>query len=125
MTDQTSRSRIRASERRQRQITLRCRVLPAEQQEIKKRAKALDVSVSALLRESALDTPLPRPRKRLPTPERQDLARLAGQLGKIGSNLNQIARVANSEQRLDDLPLLEEDLGILRGILAHLMRVLR
>ena len=55
-------------------------------------------SVSQYIRESLLDKPAPgpRPRRRQPAADIVELARISGLLGKYGSNLNQIARDANS-----------------------------
>lgn len=49
-----------------------------------------------LLRCSALDQEVTPSKKPLPSPDRQALARLIGEIGKIGSNLNQLARLANT-----------------------------
>lgn len=114
----------RHSENRQRHLVLRCRVLPRERDEIQKRAEALGVSVAELVRQSAQDKPIARPRKRLPTVEVQALSKLCSELGKLGSNLNQIARVCNRNGRLGDPPQLEATLHALQGLMRRIMEAL-
>ena len=55
------------------------------------------LSVGAFLRALALGSAGPRAVKR-PRVEREQLARLLGEIGKLGSNVNQIARWANTDQ---------------------------
>ncbi len=53
-------------------------------------------------------------------------AEVLGQLGKIGSNVNQLARVANTaELRGEISPLTVEQIEALRGELAELRQALR
>lgn len=114
------------SDKRKRNLVLRCRVLPTEAEQIRLRADALGVSLSEMLRESALDEPIRRPRKPLPTPDRQALALLTGQLGKVGSNLNQLAYHANREKSLvDSAASLSVAIGECRGLIAKLTEILK
>ncbi len=63
-------------------------------------ARSRGVTVSQLVRETLLDRPSPgpKPRKRTPAADERELARILAQLGKWGSNLNQLAHQANMEQ---------------------------
>jgi hypothetical protein len=63
-------------------------------------ARSRGVTVSQLVRETVLDRPSPgpKPRKRTPAADERELARILAQLGKWGSNLNQLAHQANMEQ---------------------------
>jgi len=60
-------------------------------------AKASDAGLFAggYLRATALGSPGPRAVRRPPV-DRQEIARLLGELGRVGNNLNQIARAFNS-----------------------------
>ncbi|MBS0542634.1 MAG: plasmid mobilization relaxosome protein MobC [Proteobacteria bacterium] len=124
MTVEEKPARKKSSNKRRRTITLRCRALPAEAVQITKLAEDLGMSVSAVLLQAALETKIRRPRKKLPSPDRKALAQLTGQLGKVGSNLNQIARHANREQRLNasnDLSTAIDDCRRLINQLAKLL----
>ena len=55
--------------------------------------------------------------------DRAELAKVAGELGKVGSNLNQIARVLNTSGR-DRPALLDAALTDLQGVLAAIYDVL-
>ena len=61
---------------------------------IKAAADQAGLSVGAFLRASALGNAGPRAVRRPPI-ERKELARLLGHLGKVGSNLNQLAHAFN------------------------------
>jgi hypothetical protein len=66
-------------------------------------ASRVGLFASGYLRAVALGTPGPRAVKRPPV-DRKELARLLGELGRVGNNLNQIARALN----VDDRPPLAE-----------------
>jgi hypothetical protein len=77
------------------------------------------LSVGAYLRTMALGSPGPRAVRR-PSVERADLARLLGELGKIGSNVNQLARAANTSgdmPAVDELAAITADVRVLRDAL--------
>ncbi len=52
--------------------------------------------------------PLRRPARRLPALDTQQLSRILGQLGKIGGNLNQLAKNANTNSLLPEIKILNE-----------------
>ncbi len=83
------------SEKRQRQKMVRVRLTDEEQAEIISRADRAGLSVAGYVRSTALDKPAPRQSRR-PSVNHQELAFILAQLGKLGSNVNQMARVANS-----------------------------
>ncbi|WP_374617046.1 plasmid mobilization protein [Thauera aminoaromatica] len=112
------------SNSRQRKLTLRCRALPTEAEQIRKLAEDLGLSVSEVLREAALGTKIRRPRKPLPSLDRQALAHLTGQLGKVGSNLNQIARHANGGHGLGDHESLAATVVHCRKLIEQLAKLL-
>ena len=125
MTDNSDKTDKKASEKRKRQQVLRCRVLPSEFEKINRRAGQLNVSVSSLLRDSALDEPVRRLRKPLPTIERQELARLTAELGKAGCELNRIFAIAERGESLEDIPALVHTLREFRSVLTSLTRLMR
>lgn len=86
------------SEKRRRIASIASRYTPFELAEIAERAHAVGMTIGQYQRAAALDTaslPLPRVRRRR-SPEMAMLDQILGQIGKIGSNVNQIARVLNS-----------------------------
>jgi Bacterial mobilisation protein (MobC) len=98
-------------------ISVRCTA--KERATIDEAARRAGLSVGAYLRTLALGSPGPRAVRRPPI-ERRELARLLGHLGKIGSNLNQLARAFNSLGRLPTRPELiqaREDIGTMRDAL--------
>ena len=125
MTTPDTTARKKSSVKRQRNLVLRVRVLPSESEEIRKRAQAMGVSLSVILRESALDEPIQRPKKPLPSPDRKALATLTGQLGKVGSNLNQLAHHANLDGAFGELALVTKAIGECRNLMADLTELLK
>ena len=77
----------------------------AEYETLATAAERAGLPVGAYIRRLVLGAPGPRARRR-PRADQEALARLLGELGRIGSNVNQLARVANTngstpaEQRL-------------------------
>jgi len=83
------------SEKRERQKILGIRMTSDEFAEVSKRANAVLLTPSSYARLELLDSPPPRQARR-PAVEAENVARVLAQLGKIGSNLNQIARQMNA-----------------------------
>ena len=65
-----------------------------ERAEAEARAERAGLSLGGFFKAAALDTPAPR-QVRHPSVDRVELARLMGAIGKIGSNVNQLAHQAN------------------------------
>lgn len=82
------------SELRRRTGTITVRVTPEERDAIDQLAMQRGLTVGAFLRSAALDSPGPRARTRIPVDEAL-LRQLLGQTGKVGGNLNQIAKQLN------------------------------
>ena len=78
-------------------IAVRCTV--QNHTAIKEGAAKAGLSIGAYLRALAVGSPGPRSVRRPPV-ERTELARLLGQLGKLGSNVNQLAHGFNRNGRL-------------------------
>jgi hypothetical protein len=89
------------SNRRKRHYTLSARFDESEAKRVRSNAAKAGVAVAALIRQAVLDLPPPRAARR-PTVDHQAVARLLGELGKIGSNLNQIAKHANAGRDITD-----------------------
>jgi hypothetical protein len=83
------------SEKRQRGSPISVRFLPDERAELKEKACDTGLSVASFIRAAALGTPGPRAR-RSPPINAEALGRATAALNKVGSNINQIAHVANA-----------------------------
>jgi len=97
---------------------------PDERAEIEARAEKAGLTVAGYLRAVVFgkDTPQPRAARRA-TIEAATLQRLLAELGKIGSNLNQIARRVNQDLGFDT-PIFAELAAELRAALRGLMQAL-
>jgi len=91
------------SDKRQRNRRIIVRCTDSEFSAIFDRADRAGLYAAAYLRAAALGSPGPRAVRRPPV-DRQELCRLLGELGRVGNNLNQIARALN----VDDRPPLTE-----------------
>ena len=96
------------SSKRQRtaQIVVRC--TPDELTAISAKADSAGLASAAFLRAAALGNPGPRAKRRLPA-DHQTLRAILGQLGRIGGNINQIAKHLNTAQTVQ-LPELRDAL---------------
>lgn len=112
------------TEKRQRQRVISFRVDPAEYDRIKTEADRGGVTVGTFARDVLIGAHAPR-RVRRPPAEKAELVRILGELGKIGSNVNQLAAKANVGvlRVLDPIALaqLQDDLDEMRD---DLMRAL-
>ena len=75
------------------------------------------LSMAAFLRTIAFGTAGARAVKR-PNIERAQLAQLLGEIGKLGSNVNQIAKWANTDRRAPDprvLVMMQSDIAAMRA----------
>jgi hypothetical protein len=86
------RGRRRVNDAKTSFISIRCTA--KDHAVIDENATRAGLSIGAYLRVLALGTAGPRAVRRPPV-ERQELARLLGHLGKVGSNLNQLAHAFN------------------------------
>src|SRR5437868_11007043 len=111
------RGRRRVSDPRGRFIGVRC--TPEEYARINDAASKSGDSVGAFLRRVALGDPGVRAIRRPPI-ERRELARFLGWLGKLGSNVNQIAHAYNRDRRAPaslDIAAIREDVAAMRAAL--------
>ena len=84
--------------------------------------KALDQTKSQYIRRRALTATLPQPIVQLALDDKS-LKHLTGQFGKIGSNLNQIARKLNSGENADSK--LKDDIGDCVSDMNEMLKLLR
>ena len=90
----TRRTRSGSETRQRNTAPAQVRLTPDERAQLDAAAERAGLTVGAFIRQQCLGTPGPRAARRPPV-ERAALAQLIGQLGKCGSNLNQIARALN------------------------------
>jgi hypothetical protein len=110
------------SENRQKQERLTVRFSPSEREELEALADREGLTLGSYVRSRSLEQPTTRAVRR-PTVAVKLLGGLLAQIGKIGSNLNQIARQLNQGATLP-LSEIETALGEHRQILAAIITVL-
>lgn len=94
------------SEKRLRTSHLTVRLTPDERAAIDAAADRAGLTAGSYARQVVLGAPAPRQVRRPPV-ERRELARLLGELGRVGNNLNQLARAVNSGDDIDGVALSE------------------
>jgi Bacterial mobilisation protein (MobC) len=93
MPERKARDWSKAKRQRTEQIVTRW--TPQERAELEARSARAGLTATAYLRQQALGGAGPRARRRPPV-DADALLMLEGQLGRIGNNLNQLARAANA-----------------------------
>lgn len=122
MDDDTAARRRSGSEKRQRRRSVAVRFTDDEAAALEGAASRAGLTTGAYLRILAFGTPGPRAARRPPV-ERVELARLLGQLGHVGSNVNQLARAANGGDELGAVTL-QETLTDIRHATQAIMKAL-
>ena len=92
------------------------RVTTADRTRIAEKAQESGLKIGGYLRALALGSAGPRAVKR-PRVEREQLARLLGEIGKLGGNVNQLAKWSNTERSpasLDELAQIRADIATMR-----------
>jgi hypothetical protein len=113
------RGRRRVSDAKDSFISVRCTA--KDHAVIDESATSAGLSIGAYLRALALGGAGPRAVRRPPV-ERKELARLLGHLGKIGSNINQLAHAYNRDRLLPglaELVAIRLDVGVMRAALLR------
>ncbi|MEQ1908696.1 MAG: plasmid mobilization relaxosome protein MobC [Vicinamibacterales bacterium] len=90
------------TEKRKKGRVITARFDDGEAEAIRRMADKAGVSIGALLRHAVFNT-LPPPAARRPCINVQAVAQLLAQLGKIGSNINQLAKHANAGRSIDSM----------------------
>ncbi len=111
------------TEKRARAAHLTFRLTKEERAAVDAAAERAGLTAGSFARQAMLGAPAPRQVRRPPV-ERKELARLLGELGKIGSNLNQIARAVNTGVFTDSAGLVQA-LADLKPVRDALLRLLR
>ena len=81
--------------KRTRPLPYSIRFSPEERDRAKRLSDQCGLPLSALIRHALFNTPPPRAARR-PTVNHRAVAQLLGELGKLGSNINQLAKHANA-----------------------------
>ena len=115
------RGRKRADNPRDKVLRIRCAA--TELATMEARAVEAGLSIGAYLRATALGNAGPRAVKR-PRVEREQLARILGEIGKLGSNVNQIAKYCNATRSPTDMRMLEGMKADIAAMRAEVMRAL-
>jgi Bacterial mobilisation protein (MobC) len=113
--------RKRAADTKEKFIAVRCTL--DDHAFIGETAAQAGMSIGAFLRTIALGTAGARAVKR-PRIEREQLAKLLGEIGKLGSNVNQIAKWANTDKAAPgfaEIVKMREDIAAMR---AEVMKAL-
>jgi hypothetical protein len=101
------------------------RFTPEQYERLSEKANRSGMAIGAAAREILLGEAGPRAVKRPPV-EKMELARLLGAIGKLGSNVNQIARALNEGRDApsrDDLAQMRADITLMRtAVMAALGR---
>lgn len=106
------------SDKRQRGKIIASRCLDEEFTAIAAKANKAGLAIAAFMRAAALGDAGPRAQRRPPA-DHKALRQHLGQVGRIGNNINQIARALNSGERAS-LPELQQ---VLRACLDILDRI--
>ncbi len=102
------------SDTRQRSLVITARFSEQEAQMLRAKAEQAGVTVGALIRHAALNVQPPRAARRPPV-ELQAAARVLAALGKIGSNVNQLAHYAHQGKfHSEEIDMALRDLSELR-----------
>ncbi len=115
------RGRKRVVEARGRHVAVRC--TESEYATMTAAAQRAGLTVGAFLRALGCGDPGLRAARRPPI-ETQELARLLGHIGKLGSNVNQLAHMANTSGRLRAEHQLDEIGDEIRAMRAAIMKAL-
>lgn len=114
----------RKSEKRQRTDTIYARVTPAEKAAFLSRADKAGMTAAAFTRAALIGEAGPRAQRRMPA-DATALRQVLGQLGKTGSNLNQIARYlhtgGDTHTVLPDIQEALADLAHLRSVIYDVL----
>ncbi len=108
------------SENRQRTQRLTFRVLPKERDEFVCRCEEAGLTKADYFRQKCLEDKPLRKRKKLPV-EAQLLAKYLAHVGKIGSNINQVAKNANTgyPPNANMLDKMSQDIQMMREMLRQ------
>ena len=109
------------SENRQRKRLVALRLTQEEHDALHKRCDEYGLTIGEMVRVQCLNQHMPKRRSRQPSVDVVAVARLMGELGKIGSNVNQIARHMNAGDAVeqDELRRALDALADMRGAIME------
>jgi len=117
--DNDDHTRRSGSETRRRSSIIGFRATDAERAEIEAAAERAGLTVSSYARATMLSAPQTRATRR-PTIERQVLAQILAQLGRIGGNVHQIAKALNfREPVMADIPAVLAEVKAAGAAIMH------
>ena len=93
-----------------------------ERRELVRRAEAAGLSIGGYWKSAVFNLPPPR-KSRRPSVDRIELAKLLGQLGRVGNNINQLTRTLNAEGSVE-IPELVTALKELTDMRAAIMNAI-
>ena len=112
------------SNKRQRTAAILVRLTPEERATVEAAANRAGLTLASYTRGQMIDGQRPRAARRPPV-EAQQLGRILAELGKIGSNMNQLAKAANiGSFSVSDYEVLKEETRGLTAARAALMEAL-
>ena len=93
-----------------------------ERAELVRRAEAAGLSIGGYWKSAVFNIPPPR-KSRRPRTDTAELAKLLGQLGRVGNNINQLARILNYEGSVEipELVTALKDLAEMRAAVMHVL----
>ena len=91
-----------------------------ERAELVRRAEAAGLSIGGYWKSAVFNLPPPR-KSRRPRTDTAELAKLLGSLGRVGNNINQLARILNEEGSVEIHGLTNalKDLADMRAAVMH------
>jgi hypothetical protein len=110
------------TDKRQRGVIVPVRMTVEERDRLQALSARSGLAAGAFMRAAAFGEAGPRAQRR-PSAEAATLRRLLGELGRVGNNVNQIARRLNSGEAAS-LPQLNEALGAYLGMRNAIYRAL-
>lgn len=110
------------TDKRQRGVVVTVRMTVEERDRLTALSSRSGLAAGAFMRAAAFGEAGPRAQRRASV-DRASLLRLLGELGRVGNNLNQIARRLNSGEAAS-LPQLSEALGAYMGMRNAVYRAL-
>ena len=121
MPDGSPKGSRRGSETRKKSFLVTSRYDEQEFAELEEAASRVGLTRASFQRVQSLAAPKTRSTRRAPI-EREQLAKVLGQLGKVGSNLNQIAHAAHLDRATSGE--VKSSVAEVRSLLPHLLAAL-
>lgn len=109
-------------ERKTRTVRVFIRLLPEEKSRFEDMCQSAGVTQADYFRRKILNTTMLRKRQQ-PSFDTKALCQILGHLGRIGNNLNQLARMSNSgfAPANENLEHVQSDINIMRRTLQHVL----